>query len=971
MYTILELSDTTERFETVADFIKNKIPASEGKINNTKDKWIKNKADVKIALDFRLPHHIQPTSYDIQLSPQYGESNKLSGVVKIEVECVMEGSKNITLHSKLIHITRLLIKEKISGNKVKITNLSYGEAGTDLVIINMPENLRNGSAYIMTMYYTTLTIVKTGSDDYEELDYNSEYNYDSSYYSSYDFSYDTNSTTATKDIATVNNEYGNDQGFFYKNGVYYTVMEPIYARTVFPCFDEPSFKSVFNITLRRPKNMTSISNMPISQTITPENASDFVLDIFKSTPLMSSYLVAFVITNYTNEIIPTNNSLELRIWSSEEDKLKTCWAKRVSPTLYEYLVQYFGTNLPIPKEDLIAVPALQGAGALENWGLTTFQSKLLMIEENVKSIRSLYAKDEIVVTIAHEFTHQWMGDIVTPSWWDDLWLKEGTTTYVSYLASSEFFSWDRFVIFVFQRSMRMDSTDSPQSIKKNIMNNGEIFHMYNPVTYERCAAIIRMLSGVIGEEELQKVFQSLMQKYKLKNIDEDMFWKEIDEVISSKERVIPQKVTIKVLMGPWLTQTGYPVITVSPNFKKGSIQISQESIAYGSSSKKRNENVWWVPLKYNIKNKHDNGTIRLIWLNDTKLNQTYHDEDLTNSSHCLYPVIFNINQTGYYRINYNDENWKRITLYLRRNYTRIYKYNRVQLIDDSFSLAIAGYITYLVPFKITKYLPNEDEPLIWLTFFKKLSEITSKIFSIEIQDKIKIYLRNITLKLFDKYQKEYSDSKDFLQKKLWQLSTQWSCKFGNPKCVNISIKAVEEWMKDINKVPNVDIFETLVCTAIQEGNESMWDFVASQSASTNDPNKFIASLACSKNVSIIEKYLHMTRENQTFNSKASIVYDKVCETQIGRSVFIDFLKVEFDQIMTSRNTFLILSVRDVVYKVLELSNNSTRFEEVAKFMKRNSLFSKVEINIRREQWIMNQANVKIVNDWIQENITSF
>ncbi|CAB4066385.1 unnamed protein product [Lepeophtheirus salmonis] len=199
----------------------------------------------------------------------------------------------------------------------------------------------------------------------------------------------------------------------------------------------------------------------------------------------------------------------------------------------------------------------------------------------------------------------------------------------------------------------------------------------------------------------------------------------------------------------------------------------------------------------------------------------------------------------------------------------------------------------------------------------------------------------------------------------------WSCKFGNPKCVNISIKAVEEWMKDINKVPNVDIFETLVCTAIQEGNESMWDFVASQSASTNNPNEFIASLACSKNVSIIEKYLHMTRENQTFNSKASIVYDKVCETQIGRSVFIDFLKVEFDQIMTSRNTFLILSVRDVVYKVLELSNNSTRFEEVAKFMKRNSLFSKVEINIRREQWIMNQANVKIVNDWIQENITSF
>nr|XP_040570483.1 thyrotropin-releasing hormone-degrading ectoenzyme-like [Lepeophtheirus salmonis] len=445
-------------------------------------------------MDFRLPHHIKPTSYDIKLSPKYEESNKISGVVNIEVECVMEGSKNITLHAKLINITYVNIIDKISGNIKNIANVSYGQPTSDLVIINLLENLSKGSVYIMTMNYTTLTIEEQEINQAGTVDYEA-------------YEYDYNSTTDTMFY-----EYGNTHGFLYNNGIYYTIMEPIYARTVFPCFDEPSFKSVFNITLRRPKNMTSISNMPISQTITHENSVDFVLDIFKSTPLMSSYLVAFVITNYSNERIITNNSLELRIWRSEEDKLKTWWAKRVSPTLYEYLVQYFGTTLPIPKEDFIAVHGLTGADAYENWGLTPFESKLLLIEENMKSVHSLFSKDEIVVTIAHEITHQWMGDIVTPSWWDDLWLKEGTTTYISYLASTELFPWDRFVFFVFQEAMKIDSTAFSRPIKGAITNNREIFNLYDRITYDKGASIIRMLSGIIGEEELQKFFQNQMQK---------------------------------------------------------------------------------------------------------------------------------------------------------------------------------------------------------------------------------------------------------------------------------------------------------------------------------------------------------------------------------------------------------------------------------------------------------------------------
>ncbi|XP_040582364.1 aminopeptidase N-like, partial [Lepeophtheirus salmonis] len=202
------------------------------------------------------------------------------------------------------------IINKVSGHNISITNLSKGEVQSDFVIIHLSTNLNKGSVYILSMKYTK--IEKPDEDWYTDY-------------------------------------YGESNAFHYNNGVYYTDMMPIYARTVFPCFDEPSFKSVFNITLRRPKNMISISNMPVKQTITPGSSEDFVYDIFESTPLMSTYLVAFVITNYKKETIPSNNT-QLKIWTSEKDKSKTWLARSASSTLYGYLDQYFGKNLPITKQ---------------------------------------------------------------------------------------------------------------------------------------------------------------------------------------------------------------------------------------------------------------------------------------------------------------------------------------------------------------------------------------------------------------------------------------------------------------------------------------------------------------------------------------------------------------------------------------------------------------------------------------------
>lgn len=332
-----------------------------------------------------------------------------------------------------------------------------------------------------------------------------------------------------------------------------TQFESHHAREVFPCIDEPLAKATFDVTLTTETGVTVLGNMPVKS---QNSENDKLVTSFERTPVMSSYLLAWVYGELHSKSAVTASGVEVNIWATPAQRPESLdFALDIATRTIDFFDEYFGIKYPLPKCDHVALPDFS-SGAMENWGLITYREVALLADPTSTSVS---AKHRIAAVIAHELSHQWFGNLVTMKWWNNLWLNESFANLMEYIAldaiEPSWNVWFDFASYETVMSLRRDATDGVQSVQVDVNHPDEISTLFDPaIVYAKGSRLLRMLERYMGSDNFRSGLREYFKRHAYGNTSETDLWDCLSEVSG---------LDIKAFMTPWISQPGYPVVRVS------------------------------------------------------------------------------------------------------------------------------------------------------------------------------------------------------------------------------------------------------------------------------------------------------------------------------------------------------------------------------------------------------------------------
>ena len=431
----------------------------------------------------------------------------------------------------------------------------------------------------------------------------------------------------------------------------FTQFEATAARLAFPSFDEPVFKVPFTYSMTVRNEHKAFTNTPaISET---DLGNGWKKIVFAKSKPLPTYLIAFAVGDFDVvewQDIPTTDvrdfTIPLRGIATKGKGHRLTYALKNTKDILNALEQYFQIPYPYKKLDIVAVPDFN-AGALENVGLITYREQLLLFDSNI----SLSQKRAYMNVHAHELAHQWFGNLVTPVWWDDIWLNEAFATWMAHVSNNTIYPEQKFRQALLERSLNVmdsDSLISARQIRQPIESNHDIQSAFDGITYSKGGGVLSMIEAFLGPENFRAGIQHYMKKFEFKTATAHDFITAIGE----KSPHIPLE-TIQDAFNSFLEQPGIPHLTVAlacDESKQSSITVEQ-SRYLPLGSKGSTEQTWKIPacFKYAIDG------------NQHQLCDVLENEQQTielPEKGCPAYVMPNANGAGYYRFSMSSDGWQ-------------------------------------------------------------------------------------------------------------------------------------------------------------------------------------------------------------------------------------------------------------------------------------------------------------------------
>ncbi|XP_021384652.2 thyrotropin-releasing hormone-degrading ectoenzyme isoform X1 [Lonchura striata] len=844
----------------------------------------------------RLPRHLRPLHYNLMLSA-FMENFTFSGEVNVQLE-VRNASRYIVLHAHRMHIEAVRVAEdKLAGGVRVARTFFYPQTQVFVVVLN--RSLEVQRSYNLKIIYNAL----------------------------------------------IENEL---LGFFRSSYVLHgerrflgvTQFSPTHARKAFPCFDEPIYKATFKISIRHQATYLSLSNMPVETSVFEEDG--WVTDHFSQTPLMSTYYLAWAVCNFTYRETVTKSGVVVRLYARPDAIRRGSgdYALNITRRLIEFYEDYFKVPYSLPKLDLLAVPKHPYA-AMENWGLSVFVEQRILLDPSISSI--LYLLD-VTMVIVHELCHQWFGDLVTPVWWEDVWLKEGFAHYFEFVGTDYLYpGWNmekqRFLTDVLHEVMLLDGLASSHPVSQEVQQASDIDRVFDWIAYKKGAALIRMLASFMGHSVFQMGLQDYLTIHKYGNAARNDLWNTLSKALKR----VGKSVNIQEVMDQWTLQMGYPVITISGNETTDNIiVISQERFVYDSDTKSKdpahgdNSYLWQIPLTIAVGNTSHISSEAIIWVSNKS---EHHRIPALEEANWL---LGNINQTGYFRVNYDIRNWRLLINQLTRNHEVISVSNRAGLIDDAFNLARAGYLPQNIPLEIMRYLSEEKDFLPWHAASRALYPLDKLLDRTENYNIFNEYILRQVASMYLKLGWPTNN----LNKSLVQASYQHeelrrevimlACSFGNKHCHQQAATLISDWISsNRNRIP-LNVRDIVYCTGVSLMDEDVWEFIWMKFHSTtavSEKKILLEALTCSDDRNLLNRLLNLSLNSEVVLDQDAIdVIIHVARNPHGRDLAWKFFREKW-KILNARYGEALFMNSKLVSGVTEFLNTEGELRELKNFIK--------------------------------------
>ena len=490
-----------------------------------------------------------------------------------------------------------------------------------------------------------------------------------------------------------------------------TQFEPTDARRAFPCWDEPAKKATFEVTLVFSDEYQAVSNTPVVEEAVPGPGLKSVR--FAETPIMSTYLLVFIVGNLTSIKERADGGTTVGVWTTPGKEDQASFALDTSVKLLSYFNEYFGIPYPLPKLDHIAIPDF-AAGAMENWGAVTYRETALLVDPDNSSAGT---RQRVAEVIAHEMAHMWFGDLVTMEWWDDLWLNESFASWMGNKAVDWLFPewemWTQFVNMDTNRALSLDGLKNSHPIEQAVKNPAEVSQLFDAISYSKGASVIRMLENFLGEESFRKGLNRYLSSHMYDNARTEDLW-------SALETESGRPVT--AIMDSWVKQMGYPVLQVESDRTGGqtTLSVTQERFVYdrflgdGEPDSDSDNEVWRVPVSASQGSEESAVTVM-----DGRQTQI----DVPGSGDGW--VKLNPLQTGFFRVNYSTEDWQRLVPAIES--LELHATDRLGVQNDAYALSRAGLLPVTQFLSLAQAYKNEDDASVWSDLASNLRDIEQLI----------------------------------------------------------------------------------------------------------------------------------------------------------------------------------------------------------------------------------------------------